>query len=100
MSSGGTKSAWDDSENDTAFEYCVAHDAKSRTILLTYELSRPAEVKLFVCNVQGVVLRSANQHGSCGENLLQLNYGMLTPGRYVICIENDSCKFTEKFIVA
>lgn len=36
----------------------------------------------------------------CGENHLQLNYGMLTAGRYVICIETDSCKFTEKFIVA
>ena len=98
-SNDGMEGEWHEREKDAGIKYSLAHNSEGHYVQLSYELSRPTDVKLLLCNVQGVVLRSAIQHGNIGKNKLLLDYGNLKPGRYVFYIEADGRKFTEKFVV-
>lgn len=88
-----------DSDNHAShrnLNYELIHHEFEHKLRLDCMLEKTSIVKLFLCNVQGIVCQRMEQKCVEGQNTITMNYGLLRPGQYVLYIQSGQENYIEK----
>lgn len=66
-------------------------------MLIKYELSEAANVLFILADTKGIIYKKKQQKSNVGENLMAISYSGLAYGQYVLYIEVNGERFSEKF---
>lgn len=80
------------------FSYMLQNNENSQTILLSFTLSRPVEIKVSLADIMGVVYKNyTHNYDSAGDYEIPLDYRGLRRGEYIIYINANGSYAVEKF---
>ena len=81
-------------------EYELTNDTSSRTIRVTYKLSRETDITFILSSLDGIVFYTKKQHTqSAQQSCFAYNYSGLRRGQYVVYMEADDTRYESKFDV-
>lgn len=89
-----------ENEEKAHLEYKLTNNTSSRTISVTYKLSKEADITFILSSLDGIVFYSQRQHAqSAQQSYFSYNYSGLRKGQYVVYMEVDGTRYESKFNV-
>ena len=80
------------------FSYVLQNNKSSQTVVISFYLSCPAEVKVSLADIMGVVYKAyAHTYDTPGDYEIALDYRELRRGKYIVYINSNGSYAIEKF---
>lgn len=78
-------------------KYSIVQNKEEASLLIKYELSEAANVLFILADTKGIIYKKKQQKSNVGENLMAISYSGLAYGQYVLYIEVNGERLSEKF---